>query len=117
MGRQSPGGIVGKAIAGIDLALWDIKAKALGVPVYELAGGPIRERQRVYWSHCGSSRMGNAELIGVPPLNTWADVTALGKEVVERGFTALKTNPLIPHEEPSTWHRLGGFGGGPSVSS
>ena len=116
MGRQSPGGIVGKAIAGIDMALWDIKGKALGVPVYELAGGPMRERQRVYWSHCGSSRMGNAELIGVPPLNTWADVTALGKEVVERGFTALKTNPLIPHEEPSTWHRLGGFGGGPGTT-
>ncbi len=112
MGRQSPGGIAGKAIAGIDMALWDIKAKALGVPVYELAGGPMRERQRVYWSHCGSSRMGNAELIGVPPLNTWADVTALGKEVVERGFTALKTNPLIPHNEPKTWERLGGFGGG-----
>jgi galactonate dehydratase len=112
MGRQSPGGIVGKAIAGIDMALWDIKAKALGIPVYELAGGPTRERQRVYWSHCGSSRMGNAELIGVDPINTWEDVTALGKEVVERGFTALKTNPLIPHNEPKTWEKLGGFGGG-----
>jgi len=112
MGRQSPGGIAGKAIAGIDMALWDIKAKALGIPVYELAGGPTRERQRVYWSHCGSSRMGNAELIGVDPINTWEDVTALGKEVVERGFTALKTNPLIPHNEPKTWEKLGGFGGG-----
>jgi galactonate dehydratase len=112
MGRQSPGGIVGKAIAGIDMALWDIKGKALGIPVYELAGGPTRERQRVYWSHCGSSRMGNAELIGVDPINTWEDVTALGKEVVERGFTALKTNPLIPHNEPKTWEKLGGFGGG-----
>ena len=39
MARQSPGGIAAKAIAGIDLALWDIKAKALGLPVYELAGG------------------------------------------------------------------------------
>jgi galactonate dehydratase len=112
MGRQSPGGIAGKAIAGIDMALWDIKGKALGIPVYELAGGPTRERQRVYWSHCGSSRMGNAELIGVDPINTWEDVTALGKEVVERGFTALKTNPLIPHNEPKTWEKLGGFGGG-----
>lgn len=98
------------------MALWDIKGKALGVPVYELAGGPMRDRQRVYWSHCGSSRMGNAELIGVPEINTWADVTALGKEVVGRGFTALKTNPLIPHHEPSTWHRLGGFGGGPGTT-
>ncbi|MFP6740738.1 MAG: mandelate racemase/muconate lactonizing enzyme family protein, partial [Alphaproteobacteria bacterium] len=41
MARQSPGGIAAKAIAGIDLALWDIKGKALGIPVYELAGGPL----------------------------------------------------------------------------
>ena len=37
--RQSPGGIAAKAIAGIELALWDIKAKALGVPVYETRWG------------------------------------------------------------------------------
>lgn len=56
MARQSPGGIAGKAIAGIDLALWDIKGKALGVPVYELAGGPFRTKQRVYCSHYGTLR-------------------------------------------------------------
>ena len=116
MGRQSPGGIAGKAIAGIDMALWDIKGKALGVPVYELSGGPMRERQRVYWSHCGSSRMANSELIGVDPITSWKDVTALGKEVVERGFTALKTNPLFPGEESYGSQRLGGFGGGPGTT-
>ena len=42
MARQSPGGIAAKAIAGIELALWDVKAKALGVPVCELFGGPLR---------------------------------------------------------------------------
>ena len=96
MAIQNPGGIAATAIAGIELALWDIKAKALGVPVYELFGGPIRRRQRVYWSHCGSSRAANYKIIGVPPLKTWDDVTALGKEVVERGFTALKTNIVYP---------------------
>ncbi|MDA1257357.1 MAG: mandelate racemase/muconate lactonizing enzyme family protein [Chloroflexi bacterium] len=116
MGRQSPGGIAAKAIAGIDMALWDIKGKALGIPVYEIAGGPMRERQRVYWSHCGSSRMANSELIGVPPINNWNDVTALGKEVVERGFTALKTNPLFPGEVSYGSARLGGFGGGPGTT-
>lgn len=108
--RQSPGGIAAKAIAGIELALWDIKAKALGVPVYELVGGPMRTRQRVYWSHCGSSRAGNWEIIGAPPLQTWRDVTALGKEVVERGFTALKTNIIFPGEVARTYRP--GFGGG-----
>jgi L-alanine-DL-glutamate epimerase-like enolase superfamily enzyme len=48
VGRQSPGGIAAKTIAGIELALWDLKGKALGVPVHALFGGPIRERQRVY---------------------------------------------------------------------
>ncbi len=59
MARQSPGGIAQKAIAGIELALWDIKAKALGVPVYELVGGPIRQRQRVY---SAGAAFGSAEL-------------------------------------------------------
>jgi galactonate dehydratase len=40
------------AIGAIDMALWDIKGKALGVPVYELLGGPTRERVRVY-THLG----------------------------------------------------------------
>jgi len=41
--RQSPGGIAAKAIAGIDCALIDIKAKALGISVVELFGGPTRD--------------------------------------------------------------------------
>ena len=60
--RQSPGGIAAKAIAGIECALVDIKAKALGISVVELFGGPTRDDVRVYWSHCGSSRARNFEL-------------------------------------------------------
>ena len=47
--RQSPGGIAAKAIAGIECALVDIKAKALGISVVELFGGPMRDQVRVYW--------------------------------------------------------------------
>ncbi len=36
--------VLTSALSGIDLALWDIKGKALGVPVYELLGGPTRDR-------------------------------------------------------------------------
>jgi L-alanine-DL-glutamate epimerase-like enolase superfamily enzyme len=111
MSRQSKGGIAAKAIAGIELALWDVKAKALGVPVYELFGGPVRERQMVYWSHCGTSRARSYELIGVPPLRTMDDVAKLGEEVVRRGFRALKTNIVYPGD-PARVH-FGGFGGGP----
>ena len=110
MARQSPGGIAAKAIAGIELALWDVKAKALGVPVFELFGGPLRERQRVYWSHCGTSRARHAALIGVPPLRAMEDVHRLGEEVVRRGYTALKTNIVYPGD-PARVH-FAGFGGG-----
>lgn len=109
MTRQSRGGIASKAMAGIELALWDVKAKALGVPVYELFGGPLRERQPVYWSHCGTSRATNAALIGVPPLRTMDDVARLGEEVVRRGFRALKTNVVFPGD-PARVH-FWGFGG------
>jgi galactonate dehydratase len=42
------GPILTSALSGIDQALWDIKGKALGVPAYELLGGPTRDRVRVY---------------------------------------------------------------------
>ena len=107
--RQSPGGIAAKAIAGIECALVDIKAKALEISVVELFGGPTRDDVRVYWSHCGSSRARNFELIGVPPLRTMDDIAALGREVVEKGFTALKTNIVFPGDPASVY--FPGFGG------
>lgn len=42
------GPILTSALSGIEQALWDIKGKALGVPVYELLGGPTRHRIRTY---------------------------------------------------------------------
>jgi len=42
------GAILMSAIAGIDQALWDIKGKTLGVPVYELLGGRVRDRMKTY---------------------------------------------------------------------
>ena len=41
------GSVIMSAISAIDIALWDIKGKALGVPVYELLGGKTREKVRV----------------------------------------------------------------------
>jgi galactonate dehydratase len=42
------GPILTSALSGLEQALWDIKGKALGVPIYELLGGPTRDRIRVY---------------------------------------------------------------------
>ena len=108
--RQSPGGIAAKGIAGIELALIDIKAKALGISVVELFGGPTRETVRLYWSHCGTTRARHSELMGTPPLRTMDDIAELGREVVSRGFTALKTNIVIPGDLASVY--FAGFGGG-----
>ena len=110
MARQSPGGIAAKAIAGIELALWDIKAKALGMPVHALFGGPTRQSQRVYWSHCGSSRAREWKLIGAPPIESWDDIRKLGEDVRRRGFTALKTNIIFPGKQAEVY--FPGFGGG-----
>jgi L-alanine-DL-glutamate epimerase-like enolase superfamily enzyme len=106
--RSSPGGIAARAIAGIECALLDITARALGISVARLLGGPTRERIRLYWSHCGTTRVRHPELVGKPPILEWKDVTALGKEVVARGFTALKTNIVMPGKG-ATW--ASGFDG------
>ena len=112
--RQSPGGIAAKAIAGVELALIDIKARALGISVVELFGGPTREQVRVYWSHCGTSRARHYDLLNTPPLCTMDDIAALGREVVERGYTALKTNIVVPGNPASVY--FGGFGGEPGTT-
>ena len=99
--QHNPGGIAQKAISGIEIALWDIKAKALNVPLYELFGGPVQDKIRVYWSHCGTYRTRNPELYpDKPALKTYDDIAALGEEVAANGYTALKTNILTPGEPP-----------------
>lgn len=89
---QSRGGVVRQAIAAIENALLDIKGKALGVPVYQLFGGKLRDRIPVYWSHCGSYRMRNPDLCGTPAVRSYDDFMRTGEEVRKKGFTACKTN-------------------------
>src|SRR5258708_1074575 len=83
--RQAPGGINQQAIAAIENALLDVKAKHLGIPIYALFGGPVRERLPLYWSHCGSYRLQHAEVMGVEPLRSLDDLKRLGAEVARRG--------------------------------
>jgi galactonate dehydratase len=89
------GGIAWKAMAGIDSALWDIRGKVLNAPVWQLLGGQMRDRLRLYWSHCGSIRARHAERLGLPRVETSDDLRRLAEEVLERGYTAIKTN-LFP---------------------
>ena len=73
-----------RANAAIEMALWDIRAKALGVPVYALFGGPIRTSIQVYWSHCGSYQIPGERQARVKPVRTLDDIRDLGAEVKSR---------------------------------
>lgn len=71
------GSVIMSAISAIDIALWDIKGKALGVPVYELLGGKVRERVRVYASVMVKE-------------NNLVNLAAGYKALKDQGFTAAK---------------------------
>jgi L-alanine-DL-glutamate epimerase-like enolase superfamily enzyme len=95
--RPAAGGVVGQAIGAIENALLDAKARTLGVPCYELLGGKVRDRVRVYWSHCATWRIMLPQFYG-KQIDDWAGVEALGAEVAAAGFTALKTNVFVPRD-------------------
>ncbi|MBA2476928.1 MAG: mandelate racemase/muconate lactonizing enzyme family protein [Actinobacteria bacterium] len=69
-------GVAIHAISGVDIALWDIKGQALGQPVCELLGTPVRDRVRAYASR----------LMPDSP----EEVTEAVSELAEQGFTAIK---------------------------
>src|SRR5205809_3741228 len=71
--RQAAGGVVQQAIGAIENALLDVTARALGVPVYALFGGPQRERFRLYWSHCATFRVSSSGEMQIPPVRTLRD--------------------------------------------
>jgi L-alanine-DL-glutamate epimerase-like enolase superfamily enzyme len=98
MTRQSQGGVTHQAIAAIENALLDTKAKDLGIPVHALFGGPVRERIPLYWSHTGTYRARNAEIMGVPPLLSYDDLARHGEDIAKQGFRAMKTN-IIPRAD------------------
>ncbi|MBM3344299.1 MAG: mandelate racemase/muconate lactonizing enzyme family protein [Betaproteobacteria bacterium] len=106
---QARGGINRQAVAAIENALLDIKGKALGVPVYDLFGGAVRKRIPCYWSHCGSYRARYPELLGVPRVASYDDLSKLAEEVVRRGFSACKTNVMI-HDGKTLAAYRPGFG-------
>ena len=76
------GVILRSALSGIEAALFDIKGKALGVPVYELVGGKVRDEIRCY---------ANAWFTGARTAEQFA---LKAQDVVDLGYTALKWDPF-----------------------
>jgi L-alanine-DL-glutamate epimerase-like enolase superfamily enzyme len=125
----SSGGTVYHAISGIEAALWDLAARSLGVPLWQLFGGSFRDRVRVYADcHAGEALTSYSatlvarrlpwmtdatEELGAEPEEHWSPAEAAdvytpeayatrAREMADRGFTALKFDldlPLLPHED------------------
>ncbi|MDA0748410.1 MAG: mandelate racemase/muconate lactonizing enzyme family protein, partial [bacterium] len=73
MGHGMTGVVGAGALTGIEIALWDLKGKALGVPVWNLLGGKMRDNIRIY-AHANTAKR--------------------ARELVDRGYTALKTGGI-----------------------
>jgi L-alanine-DL-glutamate epimerase-like enolase superfamily enzyme len=82
-GVAGPHGTLAVAVAGVDIALWDIKGKALGVPIWQLLGGKVRDRVPFYAS---SLRRDLAP----------ADEARRVASFVEQGYKAYKMHSAIP---------------------
>ena len=83
--RPAAGGVVAQAMGAIENALLDAKAKGLGVPCYELLGGKIRDRIRVYWSHCATWRI-NHPTWYKPAITDLDGVKAMGARGAREGL-------------------------------
>lgn len=84
-GHFFQGGVVTmSALSGIDQALYDVKAKALGVPAYQLLGGAVRDRVRMY-DHLGGGDSGI--VYGAATADRFGEAA---RRSVDDGFTALK---------------------------
>ncbi|MGI5817106.1 MAG: galactonate dehydratase [Armatimonadota bacterium] len=76
------GPVLMSALSGVEMALWDLKGKALGVPVYQLLGGRIRDSVPCYANGWFA------------PAKTPDEFAARAREAVEAGFSGLKWDPF-----------------------
>lgn len=81
--RWRGGPVLNSAISAIEMALWDIKGKALKAPVWQLLGGAARDRIRCYAHAAPHSDAGMQRI----------------EELVRRGYTAIKTGPFSVRDE------------------
>ena len=100
------GVVITSAMAAIDTACWDIKGKALGVPVYKLLGGKTNPKLRAYASQL---QFGWSDLIqvknkgaGLGLLFDPKDYYEVTKNAVRDGYDAIKVDPVFAATDPNT---------------
>jgi galactonate dehydratase len=89
------GAVTLSAMSAIEQALWDIKGKVAGLPVYELLGGRCHDRIKLYANG--------------PSGSTPEEYAESGRALVEQGFTAMKTGatvPVAPVQGDAVFHRI-----------
>ncbi len=82
--------IILTALSGVEQALWDIKGKALGVPVYELLGGKLRDRVRAYANAWAFQEV----VTEMTEKDTPESLAKNALKMVDKGFTAMKWDPF-----------------------
>ncbi len=110
-GTGSTGGIIWNAITGIEAALWDLKGKYLGLPVWQLLGGKFRDDVRIYVDCHAAGALECLSPLLQPTPPSWhletpvkglsrEDVitasAARAVEMAERGYTAMKFDLDLP---------------------
>ncbi len=90
-----PDGVLQHAIAGIDIALWDLRGKLVNQPVYRLLGGKYREKVRAY----GSFGLG----LGTSKPLTMNEAAKTAAKFVARGFTAVKARTQFRARQINPW--------------
>ena len=90
-GELNGRGYISHLLSAVDIALWDIKGKALGVPVYELLGGPVRDRVPLYTHVPGPNS-------GIPV----EQMVEAAKTAKAAGYEALKTDPFPSQLDPDS---------------
>lgn len=102
MWAQGNGAIVFSAISAIDTALWDLKGKYYGCPVYELLGGKQREKLRCYASHFEYGW----NVSGFSPLARVEEYRDTCLQIMDEGYTAVKANFLLGDRQGNRRHFL-----------
>lgn len=102
---QSTGPVINAGISAFDIALWDIKGKALNVPVYQLLGGKTNEKLRAYASQLQFDWRTENEMI-LYKTEEYVEVT---KKVMAEGYDSVKVDPVMFDDKgvPFGWRTKG----------